>query len=744
MEYSFADIIIDISHEQLDRPFQYHIPDSMEGRVHVGDCVTVPFGAGNRQIKGYVIELKKTPDYPVEKIKDISEILDERTEIEGRLVALAGWMKSHYGGTMIQSLKTVIPVKQKCKHLAEKKIDLIVKPQELVPVIEECENKHQTARLRALKALMEEPTLPYGLMRKKLGVAPATLRSLEERGYIKITETEYFRNPVVMDDRQFNRVTLSNEQSNIITNVINDYDEHNSGKYLIHGITGSGKTEVYLGITQEMVKRGKQVIVLIPEIALTYQTLLRFYKRFGDRVSVVNSTLSAGEKYDQFVRAKNGDIDVIIGPRSALFIPFDRLGAIIIDEEHESSYKSENTPRYHARECAEYLADKTGAALILGSATPSLDAYYKTQTGEYRLFELKERLTGQSLPQVHTVDMREELRKGNRTIFSDKLTELMEDRLQKGEQTMLFINRRGVAGFISCRSCGHIIKCNHCDVSLTEHKNGTLVCHYCGHTERKPSVCPKCGSKYIAGFKVGTEQIEQNVISMFPKARVLRMDADTTKLKGSMEEMLGSFASREADILIGTQMIVKGHDFPGVTLVGILAADLSLGIGDYHAAERTFGLLTQAAGRAGRGERPGEVVIQTYQPEHYSIVAASSQDFNAFYEEDITYRRIGLYPPVWHMLAILLVSDSAERGMALAEEYKQIANASLDKKDGYTIGPTPATIGKIKDKYRHILYIKCADIEKLVKIKDETEAFVRKHPDRSVYTFYDFDPMGVL
>lgn len=748
-QFIFANIIIEISHEQLDRPFQYRIPEPLLSVLKVGDCVSVPFGKANRILTGYVIELSDTHEFPIDKIKYIEGIKDDQVSIEGSLISLAYWIKSHYGGTMIQALKTVIPVKRKMNHKSIRQIDLLLPRDAVLPIIEECENKHQTARLRALKALLDEPTLPYSLMHSKLNVSAPTLKSLQDKGYIRISETEYYRNPVVHDDKKSKSVNLSDEQKNIITSVIKDFDDGCPGKYLIHGITGSGKTEVYLGVAEEMVKRGKQVIVMIPEISLTFQTLLRFYKRFGDRVSVINSVMSAGERYDQHVRAMNGEIDVIIGPRSALFTPFRNLGAVIIDEEHEGSYKSENTPRYHARECAEYISTVRGASLVLGSATPSLEAYYKAQKGIYKLFTLDKRLTGGALPTATVVDLREELRLGNRSIFSDKLKILIEDRLSKGEQSILFINRRGYVGSVTCRSCGYVVKCPHCDVSMTEHMNGRMVCHYCGYTIKKPALCPECGSKYIAGFKGGTEKVEEEVKNMFPSARVLRMDADTTKEKGSMENILRAFADHEADILVGTQMIVKGHDFPLVTLVGILAADLSLNVSDYHSAERTFALLTQAAGRAGRGTRPGEVVIQTYQPNHYSVLSAREQNYLDFYEEEIEYRELAAYPPVWHLLAVLYVSDDKTEGERISKEHKKIADVYLKETNipsmsGYTIGPTTAVISKIKDKYRHVLYIKHPNNEILVEIKDLLEKYNRDNPARKVLTFYDFDPINSL
>ena len=532
---------------------------------------------------------------------------------------------------------------------------------------------------------------------------------------------------------------LSEEQSRIREKVLGDFDQGIRKTYLVHGITGSGKTEVYLSLIEGMIKRGKQCIVLIPEIALTFQTLLRFYKRFGDRVSVMNSTLSAGEKYDQCERARKGELDVIIGPRSALFVPFPNLGMIVIDEEHEPSYKSETMPKYHARETAEYLASIKNASLVLGSATPSLESYYRAKEGRYELFTLSRRLTGGSLAPVSIVDLRQELRSGNRSIFSRKLQELMGERLQRKEQIMLFLNRRGYAGFVSCRSCGHVMKCPHCDVSLSQHLGGKLMCHYCGYETVDPKKCPECGSPYILGFKAGTQQIEQQLYKHFPGIRVLRMDGDTTQKKGSYEKILTAFSEGEADVLVGTQMIVKGHDFPNVTLVGVLAADLSLNESDYRAGERTFQLLTQAAGRAGRGSKPGEALIQTYRPEHYSIVRAAQQDYEAFYEEEILYRELGEYPPASHMLAVLITARQEEEGEELSRRLKESIDGQ--KKEIKLIGPARASIGKINDLFRFVIYCKSSDYQVLIEMKDSMEALIQTMELKNETVQFDFDPM---
>lgn len=734
----YANVIVDISHEKVDRPFQYKIPERLMGKLSPGMCVEIPFGNGSRFRQGYVIEVTDKPEYAPEKQKEIAGIVQGGVSMQADQIRLAAWIRETYGSTMIAALKTVLPVRQERKQKEKKKIVRCLGAEETMALLGQAQRKHQTAKVRVLEQLCREEILPYELVSGKLNVSPATLRSLESQGVIRVEAESYYRNPVKLNAEAEEGKQLSGEQSAVRDQVLSDYDQGKNKTYLIHGITGSGKTEVYLAIIEGMIKRGKQCIVLIPEIALTYQTLLRFYKRFGDRVSVMNSSLSAGEKYDQCERARKGEIDVIIGPRSALFVPFENLGLVVIDEEHEGSYKSESMPRYHARETARYLADLKGASLVLGSATPSLEAYYLAQKGEYELFRLESRLTGGSLARVYIADLRQELREGNRSIFSRKLKELMEERLAKKEQMILFLNRRGYAGFVSCRSCGLVMKCPHCDVSLSKHMGGKLVCHYCGYETREPEKCPECGSPYIMGFKAGTQQIEQNLYKTFPGIRVLRMDGDTTRQKGSYERILSAFAEGEADVLLGTQMIVKGHDFPNVTLVGVLAADLSLNENDYRAGERTFQLLTQAVGRAGRGSKPGEAVIQTYRPDHYSIQWAAKQDYNAFYEEEILYREMAQYPPVSHMLAVLVTTENREEGWKLIQQLSELAG----KAQGVSvIGPSEASIGKINDCYRFVVYCKASEYANLIRVKDEMEKHLDAPGRRTENVQFDFDPM---
>ena len=740
----FANIIVDITHEKLDKIFQYRVPSHMEGELSIGMEVLVPFGKGNRMTKGYVVDFSENCDYDLSKVKEIAEISRKGMAIEGKLVALAAWMKEHYGGTMIQALKTVLPIKQKEQAKVKKKVRLLLNEEEGKTKLDFYLHKNQKARARLLAALLDEPVLDYELINKKLNITLNVVRALEEQGVLSIESEQVYRNPIQNRKQQVKDICYTDEQKNAIECFWGDYQKQQYGTYLIHGVTGSGKTEVYMEMIARVAAKGRQAIVLIPEIALTFQTVMRFYRRFGDRVSIMNSRLSAGERYDQMMRAKAGEIDVMIGPRSALFTPFPNLGLIVIDEEHENTYKSEQIPRYHARETAIARAKLEQASVILGSATPSVEAMYRAKHGEYKLLELHKRSGNQEMAQVHVVDLRKELRDGNRSILSRKLQQMIADRLQKKEQIMLFLNRRGYAGFISCRECGFVVKCPHCDVSLSYHRNGKMVCHYCGYEQERVQICPECGSRHIGEFKAGTQQIEEVVKKHFPEARVLRMDLDTTRSKDGHEKILAAFANEEADILVGTQMIVKGHDFPNVTLVGILAADMSLYSNDYRAGERTFQLLTQAAGRAGRGTKKGEALIQTYSPDHYAIVTAAAQDYEAFYEEEIHYRELMGYPPVDNLLAIL-VSCEKEALLETGCKYlKEFAVRIRGEEEVAIIGPASPGIGKINDVYRKVLYLKTEKYDTLIKMKNKLEQYIEVNPGFNPMRIqFDFNPMHI-
>ena len=744
----YANVIVDISHEKLDKTFQYSIPDELLCDIRPGVCVDIPFGS--RTITGYVIEVTDKPEYDPARTKPLIGIKADSVAVEAKLIALAAWIRRNYGSTMNQALKTVIPVKKQAKEQVSRSIALKIDKVKARAQLALCEAKKQKAKARLFRALIDADDgarLEYSFVTGKLSVSAATIRALEQSGFIEvITQSGY------MSVDTYDKV-LNAAQQSVVDAIEGDIAAGLRNTYLIKGVTGSGKTEVYMELIAHCIQSGRQAIVLIPEIALTYQTVMRFFARFGNRVSIINSRLSNGERYDQFERAKNGDIDIMIGPRSALFTPFSNLGLIIIDEEHENSYKSESVPRYHAREVAIEYARMSDAIVVLGSATPSVDSYYKAKTGVYRLLELDKRVDDRPLPKCEVVDLRQELREGNRSILSTRLQELMEERLLNGQQTMLFLNRRGKSAFMSCRACGFVVKCPHCDVSLSEHSGGVMVCHYCGYRQPVPKVCPSCGSKYISGFKAGTQKIEAMVAKRFPQARILRMDYDTTRAKDAYEKILQAFSNHEADILIGTQMIVKGHDFSNVTLVGVLAADMSLHVNDFHAAERTFALLTQAAGRAGRGKLPGNVVIQTYDPDHYAIRTAKEQDYEAFYDKEIEYRRLMNYPPVWNMLLVHVTSPDESECGSMAQRVYDIAAQMISHTDEnhspddrhriQLIGPADATIAKVNDIYRKVIYMKTSDYAALISIKDGIEQAVKADTAmKNANISFDFNPMS--
>ena len=675
----YAHVIIDLSVDAVDRDFTYHIPPEMEPAVSPGVLVKVPFGNGNVERKARVTFLSETVDFPPEKAKDILEICKDSLRAESDLIKLAVFMSSEYGSTLSQALKTVLPVKRKVRA-----------------------NRRRT-----------DPV-------ERMGDESFTLKNDE---------------------------ALNEDQLRAVNEALAD----TSKTTLLYGITGSGKTRVYIELIRRMQEQGKQSIVLIPEISLAFQTVNELESHLGRRIAVLHSKLSEGERYEQYEKAAAGEIDVMVGPRSALFAPFENLGLIIIDEEHEKSYISDQAPRYDAREAAGVRAKLSGAKLVLGSATPSVESYEKAVTGEYSLSVLKKRaVEGARLPEVYIEDMRKEMENGNRSMFSLKLYSLINDRLSKKEQIMLFLNRRGYAGFVSCRSCGFVVKCPHCDVSLTAHnswyydrsrgnvRGALLSCHYCGYETAMPSVCPSCGSKYIAPFGTGTEKLEQAVRRTFPGAAVLRMDADSVKEKDAHEKILRAFRNHEADILIGTQMIVKGHDFPLVTLVGIVAADQSLNVPDYGSGERTFQLLTQASGRAGRGGGEGAVVIQSYAPSHYAIRMAASGSYEEFFEREISYRKLMKYPPEVAFLTIRLSSDDEE----LLKEASAKAAAFLTEKGKYegvqVIGPCVQGIYRINEVYRLSIYLKHPVREVLIRQRDLFRDFLRtEYKNKKIYPGFD-------
>lgn len=744
----YIDVIVDISVSRLDRIFQYRVPEELEPEIAVGRQVQVPFGKGNRRMQGFIVGISREISYDEAKIKDVLAVDSKAPAAQGQLIALADWIRIHYGSTMAQALKTVLPVRRNVREVRKVEYVLADETGAAAMLEKSRQNKRDKARVRLLEALIRDGRLPKETVTGILQISPATLKAVQKAGIIREESSQVYRNPIRRHLNGWQETVLNQEQRQVVEEIWQQKSccrenwREDKAVHLLHGITGSGKTEVYMALIERVLSEGRQVIVLIPEISLTLQTVSRFYERFGNCIAIMNSRLSEGERYDQYMRASRGDASIMIGPRSALFTPFDRLGLIIIDEEHESAYKSETTPRYHARETAVARAEMAGALVVLGSATPSIVAYTKALSGQYSLHRLCHRAReGSILPEVEVVDMREEFRMKNRGILSHSLRDAMEGCLNRKEQMMLFINRRGYAGFVSCRSCGYVMKCDHCDVSLTVHQQRLLKCHYCGYETHMPQHCPSCGSPFIAGFGVGTQKVEDFVKMEFPQARVLRMDKDTTAGKDDMGNILQTFAEGGADILIGTQMIVKGHDFSNVTLVGVLAADLSMFSGDYLSSERTFQLLTQAAGRAGRGSRPGQVIIQTYQPDHYCITTAAAQNYESFYRQEIQFRRMMHYPPATQMLMLLAEGADDGRTMAAVRKMREMA-AAADFETVEFIGPSKARVSRAKDMYRYVLYMKHEDERELIRIRDFMEGYLAWSDQFSdIYFNFDFNPV---
>ena len=743
MKDLFADIII--ANTNVDRPFTYIIPENLRDNIIPGCPVLIEFGKTVK--KGYVIDIRESTNVDTSKLKSILSIPERELSTDENLLSFAIWIKHRYGVSFDKAIATVMPVKSEAEERVSNEIFLNIDAEGLDIKIEELINSRKTAQARVLKELKSKMSLPQSFINKELKVNSTTLKRMEEEGYIVIGSKKRKANPLLpilrsLGIEDFNEVikpkeyTLNVEQEDAVNTFKSDFEICSRNTYLLHGITGSGKTLVFINMIKYVISKGYKAIVLIPEISLTYQTVLRMAEHFGDRVAIINSKLSKNEKFYQFERIKNDDADVIIGPRSAIFAPVKNLGLIVIDEEHDSAYKNENVPTFNVRDVAQKLSEITDASLVLASATPTPETYNRAMEKEIKLLELKTRAKNTSLPKVSIVDMRDELKRGNRSIFSEKLRTLIEDRLKKHEQIMLFMNRRGYSSFVSCRSCGEAIKCKHCDVTMTLHNNNKLVCHYCGYSIDLPKTCPSCGSKYIANFGTGTQKLEAMTRAEFPNAKVLRMDTDSVSKKNSANDMIRDFANGDADILIGTQMIVKGHDFSNVTLVGIMAADTSLYVSNYTSAQRTFELLTQAAGRAGRA-KDGEAVIQTYKPENYAIVAAAAQDYKRYFDNEIAYRSLGGYPPACHMLTVMFSSIKEEELNKCASETVKVIKSEAAFKKSMIIGPTDPSVSKVKDYYRKLVYIKNANYDILLDIQKKIEESLGTY--RNVGAIYDFN-----
>jgi primosomal protein N' (replication factor Y) (superfamily II helicase) len=763
---NIASVIVDVPAMKIDRPFDYLIPEQWIGRIKPGMRVIVPFGP--RKIQGFVVKLKEEAE--VSKLKAIHEPMDLIPVLNRELLELGHWMTDKTLCFKISAFQSMLPAAMKAKYekIFMLRSDLTFLPLDLQPYFErsgklywktaEAENlltllqkqvdnrnlevvynvkakgKKKTVRKYYLafdKAKIEEikeslgnavkqrEVLEYfaglemggGAVSKdiveSIGVSPSTLKTLVEKGLVIEKQEEIYRDPY--ENRNFAQTKpfqLTSLQAQAIKPILHNVEENAFKTFLLYGVTGSGKTEIYLQSIQRVLEKGKEAIVLVPEISLTPQMVNRFKGRFGNEVAVMHSGLSVGEKYDEWRKIQRKEVKVVVGARSAIFAPFENIGIIIIDEEHETSYKQEENPRYHARDVAIYRGQYHQCPVILGSATPSLESFARSQKGVYQLLTMNKRMNAGEMPPVTIVDMREELRKGNRSMFSVDLFEKIQDRLEKKEQTVLFLNRRGHSSFVMCRDCGFVLQCPHCDISLTYHRfsNG-MKCHYCGYEESVPKTCPECESEHIRYFGTGTQKVEEELTKLLPEARIIRMDVDTTSRKGSHEKLLKAFGDGKADILLGTQMIAKGLDFPNITLVGVLSADTMLHLPDFRAAEKTFQLLTQVSGRAGRHKLPGEVVIQTYTPEHYSVELAADQDYDRFYEREMMMRKMGSYPPFYYITLITVSHEDLLKLVNIAEKMTDFIKARLSPQT-ITLGPVASPIPRIKNRYRYQCLVK--------------------------------------
>ena len=692
----YAEVIINSEALEIDRPFTYKVPEEFNNEIKIGQIVKVPFGKGNKTSEGFILNLKNDDNIKF-KTKNIAAILVKDPVIDEDDINLIEFLREKTLCKYIDAFRLLIPVGIMKGAKAKKKKVIVLKNEDLSNIKNPDGYKKivEFFKTNSGKYTKSELINEHSISQYKLN-------KLIENEVLSIEEESIFR----YNDRVYNKdsaKTLTIEQENIIREYINSDDK----MFLLKGVTGSGKTEVYMKLVERVLLEGKSAIILVPEIALTPQMIERFKGRFGVNVALFHSKLSDGERFDEWFRVKEGKAKVIVGARSAIFLPAKNLGLIIIDEEHENTYKSEQNPKYQTKEVAEYLSELKGCKVILGSATPSIETYYRALTGEMKLLELNSRVDNKPMPPMKVIDMRNELKGGNKSLFSRELFIAIQERLKRKEQIILFLNRRGFSTFVSCRSCGYVFKCDECDISMTYHKNGLLICHYCGKTKREPRECPKCHSKYVKFFGAGTQRVEEEVKKYFNNVRILRMDVDTTRDKHSYERIYNTFKNGEADILIGTQMVSKGLDFKNVTLVGILAADMSINIPDYRAAERTFQIITQVAGRAGRGDKQGEVLIQTYTPQHYSLQYAVNYDYEGFYEKEFTVRAMMKYPPFGKLLLINGTSKKEELLKNFMHKItmmiKPLVESCLDIE---ILGPIPCMISKVKENYRWQIVIK--------------------------------------
>lgn len=761
-----AKVIVDIPSKSVDFTFDYIIPKRLQSMIQIGMRVIVPFGP--RTIQGYVMKITDQPDSNIDinKLKEIKEIQDIKPELTEELIQFTEWYNNYFVTKRISMLEVMLPSAIKAKYTKVFSIeDTNALPETLAgkfdssghyafKAAQQNDDLTQIAPLLKQGIVSEVTLLSQNVNKKKqraicvvegfnydsvlnslekskkqyelyaflldeqhrivllkdieaMGYSKSSVDTLIRKGFVEKYDAVVERDP--FETRVFEQDVkqhLTSDQQRAFEAISEKIHAHEQCTYLLHGVTGSGKTEVYLQTIEEVLNLNRQAMMLVPEIALTPQMVLRFKRRFGDEVAVLHSGLSKGERYDEWQKIRDGKARVSVGARSSVFAPFKNLGMIIIDEEHESSYKQEDYPRYHARDIAQWRSEYHQCPLILGSATPSLESFARAEKGVYELLSLPNRVNQQALPEVEIVDMREELNSGNRSMFSNQLRDAIQQRLDNQEQIVLFLNRRGYASFMLCRDCGHVPQCPNCDISLTYHKStDQLKCHYCGHQEVPPNQCPNCESEHIRQMGTGTQRVEELLQEAFQEARIIRMDVDTTSRKGAHEKLLNDFGSGKGDILLGTQMIAKGLDFPNITLVGVLNADTMLNLPDFRASERTYQLLTQVAGRAGRHEKEGQVLIQTYNPDHYAIKDVQENDYTAFFQKEMNYRKIGKYPPYFFLINFTIAHKEMKKVMEASKHIHKILLQHLTDK-ALVLGPSPAALSRINNEYRFQILVK--------------------------------------
>lgn len=694
----YAEIILNSDALEIDRPFTYKIPVELKERVKIGQIVKVPFGTKNKTSEGFVLALKREEEIDKSfRVKKVASIVTDEPIIDKNDIKLIYFLREKYLCKYIDAFRLLIPVGIMKGAKSKSKKVIVFKSDDLSSI------KNSEGYIEIINFLKENSgNYTKTELINNNSISKYKLNKLIENGLLEVEEEIVFR----YNNRTYN-IDFEKELTAQQKQVLDEYINSSDNLFLLKGVTGSGKTEVYMRMVEDALNKGKSAIVLVPEISLTPQMIERFKGRFGKDVALFHSKLSDGERFDEWFRVKSGKAKLVIGARSAIFLPVKNLGLIIIDEEHENTYKSDQNPKYQTKEVAEFLSNQKGCKVVLGTATPTIETFYRALIGELKLLELNSRVDGKAMPPMKVVDMRNELKSGNASLFSRELFNEIKEKLSKKEQIILFLNRRGFSTFVSCRSCGYVFKCEECDISMTYHRNGLLVCHYCGKTKSTPKKCPKCDSKYVKFFGAGTQRVEEEVKKYFKEAKVLRMDVDTTRSKDSYENIYNTFKDGKADILIGTQMISKGLDFKNVTLVGILAADMSINIPDYRASERTFQIITQVAGRAGRGEKQGNVIIQTYTPDHYSLKYAINYDYEGFYEREFTVRALMKYPPFGKILLINAISKKEDLLKQFMHKISNGIKLLVEKeKDIDVLGPIPCLIAKVKENYRWQIVIK--------------------------------------